>query len=109
MLVSRRCAEAGSNEQLQVIGKQLNVPVYSEKNSNPVKICKWAIKRAFLDNHNVVILDTAGRLHVDEELMLELEQIKKKVKPTQIFFVCDSMTGQDAVNSAKEFNSQLDF
>ena len=109
MLVAADVQRPAAIEQLQVIGKQLNVPVYSEKNSDPVKICKWAIKRAFLDNHNVVILDTAGRLHVDEELMLELEQIKKKVKPTQIFFVCDSMTGQDAVNSAKEFNSQLDF
>ena len=96
-------------EQLQVIGKQLNIPVYTEKGSNPLKICKWALKRAFLDKHNVVILDTAGRLHVDEELMLELNQIKKQIKPTQILFVCDYMTGQDAVNSAKEFHSQLDF
>ncbi len=109
MLVAADIQRPAAVEQLKVIGKQLNVPVYSEENSNPVKICKWAMKRAFLDNHNVVIIDTAGRLHVDEELMLELTQIKNKIKPTQIFFVCDSMTGQDAVNSAKEFNSQLDF
>ena len=108
MLVAADIQRPAAIEQLKVIGRQLNVPVYSE-NSNPVKICKWAVKRAFLDNHNVVIIDTAGRLHVDEELMLELTQIKNKIKPTQIFFVCDSMTGQDAVNSAKEFNSQLDF
>jgi signal recognition particle subunit SRP54 len=109
MLVAADVQRPAAIDQLKVIGKQLNIPVYSEKSSNPVKICKWAVKRAFLDNHNVVILDTAGRLHVDEELMLELKQIKEKVKPTQIFFVCDSMTGQDAVNSAKEFNAQLDF
>ena len=109
LLVAADVQRPAAIEQLQVIGKQLNIPVYTEKGSNPLKICKWALKRAFLDKHNVVILDTAGRLHVDEELMLELNQIKKQIKPTQIFFVCDSMTGQDAVNSAKEFHSQLDF
>lgn len=109
MLVAADVQRPAAIDQLKIIGRQLNIPVYSEEGSNPVKICKWAVKRAFLDNHNVVILDTAGRLHVDEELMLELKQIKEKVKPTHIFFVCDSMTGQDAVNSAKEFNAQLDF
>jgi len=109
LLVAADVQRPAAVEQLKVIGKQLNIPVYSEKGSNPLKICKWALKRAFLDKHNVVILDTAGRLHVDEELMLELNQIKKQIKPTQIFFVCDSMTGQDAVNSAKEFNEQLNF
>jgi len=109
LLVAADVQRPAAVEQLKVIGKQLNIPVYSEKGSSPLKICKWALKRAFLDKHNVVILDTAGRLHVDEELMLELNQIKKQIKPTQIFFVCDSMTGQDAVNSAKEFHSQLDF
>ncbi len=109
LLVAADVQRPAAIEQLQVIGKQLNIPVYSEKKSNPLKICKWALKRAFLDKHNVVILDTAGRLHVDEELMLELNQIKSQIKPTQIYFVCDSMTGQDAVNSAKEFHSQLNF
>jgi signal recognition particle subunit SRP54 len=109
LLVAADVQRPAAVEQLKVIGKQLNIPVYSEKGSSPLKICKWAMKRAFLDKHNVVILDTAGRLHVDEELMLELNQIKKQIKPTQIFFVCDSMTGQDAVNSAKEFNEQLNF
>ena len=109
LLVAADVQRPAAIEQLKVIGRQLNIPVYSEKGSNPLKICKWALKRAFLDKHNVVILDTAGRLHVDEELMLELNQIKKQIKPTQIFFVCDSMTGQDAVNSAKEFNEQLNF
>ncbi len=109
LLVAADVQRPAAIEQLKVIGKQLNIPVYSEKGSSPLKICKWAMKRAFLDKHNVVILDTAGRLHVDEELMLELNQIKKQIKPTQVFFVCDSMTGQDAVNSAKEFHSQLNF
>ncbi|MBT7589639.1 MAG: signal recognition particle protein, partial [Candidatus Scalindua sp.] len=109
LLVAADVQRPAAVEQLKVIGKQLNIPVYSEKGSSPLKICKWAMKRAFLDKHNVVILDTAGRLHVDEELMLELNQIKKQINPTQIFFVCDSMTGQDAVNSAKEFHSQLNF
>lgn len=109
LLVAADVQRPAAVEQLKIIGRQLNIPVYSEKGSNPLKICKWALKRAFLDKHNVVILDTAGRLHVDEELMLELNQIKKQVKPTQIFFVCDAMTGQDAVNSAKEFHSQLNF
>ncbi|HJO56119.1 MAG TPA: signal recognition particle protein, partial [Candidatus Scalindua sp.] len=109
LLVAADVQRPAAIEQLQVIGKQLNIPVYAEKGSNPLKICKWALKRAFLDKHNVVILDTAGRLHVDEELMLELNQIKSQIKPTQIYFVCDSMTGQDAVNSAKEFHSQLNF
>ncbi len=109
LLVAADVQRPAAVEQLKVIGRQLNIPVYSEKGSSPLKICKWAMKRAFLDKHNVVILDTAGRLHVDEELMLELNQIKKQIKPTQVFFVCDSMTGQDAVNSAKEFHEQLDF
>ncbi len=109
LLVAADVKRPAAIEQLKVIGRQLKIPVYSEKGSNPLKVCKWALKRAFLDKHNVVILDTAGRLHVDEELMLELTQINKQIKPTQIFFVCDSMTGQDAVNSAKEFNTHLNF
>ena len=109
MLVAADVQRPAAIEQLKILGKQLNIPVYSEKGINPVKICKGAVKFAKAGNHDVIILDTAGRLHVDEELMLELKEIKGKIKPTQIFFVCDSMTGQDAVNSAKEFDSQLDF
>ncbi len=109
MLVAADVQRPAAIEQLRILGKQLNIPVYSEKGLNPVKICKGAVKFAKAENHDVVILDTAGRLHVDEELMLELKEIKGKIKPTQIFFVCDSMTGQDAVNSAKEFDTQLDF
>jgi len=109
MLVAADVQRPAAIEQLKVLGKQLNIPVYSEKGINPVKICKGAVKFAKAENHDVIILDTAGRLHVDEELMLELKEIKGKIKPTQIFFVCDSMTGQDAVNSAKEFDAQLGF
>ena len=109
MLVAADVQRPAAIEQLRILGKQLNIPVYSEKGINPVKICKGAVKFAKAGNHDVIILDTAGRLHVDEELMLELKEIKGKIKPTQIFFVCDSMTGQDAVNSAKEFDTQLDF
>lgn len=109
LLVAADVQRPAAIEQLKILGKQLNIPVYSEKGLNPVKICKGAVKFAKSENHDVVILDTAGRLHVDGELMLELKEIKDKLKPTQIFFVCDSMTGQDAVNSAKEFDSQLDF
>jgi signal recognition particle subunit SRP54 len=109
MLVAADVQRPAAIEQLKVLGKQLNIPVYSEKGINPVKICKGAVKFAKAENRDVIILDTAGRLHVDEELMLELKEIKGKIKPTQIFFVCDSMTGQDAVNSAKEFDAQLDF
>ncbi|MCP5004287.1 MAG: signal recognition particle protein [Planctomycetes bacterium] len=107
LLVAADVQRPAAIEQLQVLGKQLNLPVFSEKGTIPVKICKGAIKFAKANNHDVVILDTAGRLHVDEELMLELNEINSKVKPTQVYFVCDSMTGQDAVNSAKEFNLQL--
>lgn len=109
MLVAADVQRPAAIEQLEVLGKQLNVPVYSEKGTNPVKICKRALKHASSENNDVVILDTAGRLHIDDELMSELKDIRDRVKPTQIYFVCDAMTGQDAINSAKEFNSQLDF
>lgn len=109
MLVAADVQRPAAIEQLKILGKQLNVPVYSEEGVTAVKICKWAVKFAKANNHDVVIIDTAGRLHIDEDLMLELKQIKDKVKPTQIYFVCDSMTGQDAVNSANEFNKQLGF
>jgi len=109
LLVAADVQRPAAIEQLEVLGKQLNVPVYSEKGANPVKICKRALKHASSENNDVVILDTAGRLHIDDELMSELKDIRDRVKPTQIYFVCDAMTGQDAINSAKEFNSQLDF
>ncbi len=96
--------------QLQVLGKQLDVPVISkEKSKNVLKIAKKALKETENSEKNVMIFDTAGRLHIDEKLMKELRDLKKLLKPDFIFFVADAMTGQDAVNIAKEFNDQLEF
>ncbi len=97
-------------EQLKVLGNQIDVPVYTEEgNLDPVKIAKEAINYAKLRGYNTVIIDTAGRLAVDTEMMNEISRIKDAVKPQEILFVVDSMTGQDAVNTAKEFNDRLDF
>jgi signal recognition particle subunit SRP54 len=97
-------------EQLKVIGSQVEVPVYSEDDSkNPVQIAKNAVKEAKMKGYDVVIIDTAGRLAVDQEMMNEISSIKEAVNPHEILFVVDSMTGQDAVNTAKEFNDRLDF
>ncbi len=109
LMVAADVQRPAAIEQLKVLGQQLGIPVYSEGDSQPVKICKNAIKYATEHGNDVVIFDTAGRLHVDDELMSELKEIKEKLSPHQIYFVCDSMTGQDAVNSAKEFNIQLGF
>lgn len=97
-------------EQLKVLGEQVGVEVYSEpENKNPVQIAKNAIKQAKENNNNVVIVDTAGRLAVDEEMMNEISAIKSAINPDEILFVVDSMTGQDAVNTAKAFNDRLNF
>ncbi len=97
-------------EQLEVLGEQVDVPVYSEDgNKDPVKIAKAGIKHAKQQGRNVVIIDTAGRLAIDEQMMTEIESVKKAVSPQEILFVVDSMTGQDAVNTAREFNERLDF
>ncbi len=97
-------------EQLRILGEQINVPVYSEPDSkNPVDIAKNAIAEAKAKNLDLVIVDTAGRLAVDEQMMDEIEAIKKAINPNETLFVVDSMTGQDAVNTAKEFNDRLDF
>jgi len=95
-------------EQLISLGEQINVPVYSEQSKDPVKVAKNGLTFAKANNRDVVILDTAGRLHIDTELMGELRRICEAITPHQIYLVCDSMTGQDAVNSAKEFNEQLE-
>ena len=96
--------------QLQVLGEQIGVPVYTEEgNTDPVKIAKAGIKEAKAKGHDVVIIDTAGRLAIDEEMMNEISAIKEAVKPHETLFVVDAMTGQDAVNTAKEFNDRLDF
>ena len=97
-------------EQLKVLAEQINVPVYTEEgNRNPVEIARNGIKYAKDNNLDLVIIDTAGRLAVDEQMMDEIEAIKNAVKPQETLFVVDSMTGQDAVNTAKEFNDRLDF
>ncbi len=97
-------------DQLQVLGKEIDVPVYTEESSkNPVQIALNAIKFARENGHNLVIVDTAGRLAVDEAMMKEIEAIKKAINPDEVLFVVDSMTGQDAVNTARTFNERLDF
>ena len=97
-------------QQLHVVGESVGVPVYSEPdNKNVVEIANNAIREAKAKNYNVVIIDTAGRLAVDEEMMNEIATLKEAVNPDETLFVVDAMTGQDAVNTAKEFNDRLDF
>ena len=96
--------------QLQVLGKQLDIPVVAdEKSKNVIKIAKTAVKKAEQEDANILIFDTAGRLHIDGKMMKELRDLKQLLKPDFIFFVADAMTGQDAVNVAREFNDQLEF
>ena len=97
-------------EQLRVVGEQVGVPVYMElENKNPVEIAMNAIREARAKGNDVVIVDTAGRLAIDEQMMKEIAAIKSAIQPDETLFVVDSMTGQDAVNTAKEFNERLDF
>ncbi len=108
LLVAMDTARPAAIDQLIVLGAQIDVPVYATKSGdNPVKICSEALKRAVSEGRDVVILDTAGRLHIDEQLMKELEDIKEVAKPKEILLVADAMTGQDAVNIAKSFNDRL--
>lgn len=96
-------------KQLQVVGKQIDIPVFSMGDKiSPVDIAKAAIKQGREDGNNVIIIDTAGRLHIDEELMQELKDVRKAVEPNEVLLVVDSMTGQDAVNVAETFNNELD-
>ncbi len=95
-------------DQLKVVGKQANCEVFEKGTQNPVKTAKQAIEHATRQGFDVVIIDTAGRLHINEELMMELKDIKKEVKPTEILLVVDAMTGQDAVTVAESFNRDLD-
>lgn len=95
-------------KQLQVVGGKVNVPVFEEGQINPIKIAKDALDEAKRQGADVLIVDTAGRLHIDEQLMEELQKIKAEVKPNEILLVVDSMTGQDAVNVAETFNQKLD-
>src|SRR4051812_33893882 len=108
LLVAADLQRPAAVEQLKVIGQQLQLPVFSQANSNPVKVCQDAVVEANRQGRDTIILDTAGRLHIDDSLMGELAQIEKKVKPHQVFFVCDALTGQDAVASAGAFNAALE-
>lgn len=110
LLVAGDVYRPAAIEQLKVLGEQIEVPVYTEEgNKNPVQIAENAISYAKVNHYDLVIVDTAGRLAVDEAMMNEIAAIKKAIKPQETLFVVDSMTGQDAVNTAKEFNDRLDF
>ena len=110
LLVAGDVYRPAAIEQLKILGQQVGAEVYTEEgNNNPVEIAENAVKYARGKNINTVIVDTAGRLAVDEAMMEEIAAVKKAVKPTETLFVVDAMTGQDAVNTAKEFNDRLDF
>ena len=110
MLVAGDVYRPAAISQLQTLGEQISVPVYAElENKNPVAIAESAIKEAKLKHVDVLIVDTAGRLAVDEEMMDEIAALKKHLQPQETLFVVDSMTGQDAVNTAKAFNDRIDF
>ncbi len=110
LLVAGDVYRPAAIEQLKILGEQIGVPVYTEEgNNNPVTIAENGVKQARQNGHDLVIVDTAGRLAVDEAMMQEITALKKALNPGEILFVVDSMTGQDAVNTAKEFNDRLDF
>jgi len=110
LLVADDIYRPAAIDQLEVLGEQIGVPVYTNRESkDPVAIAKEGIAQAKQNGNNIVIIDTAGRLAIDEAMMVEIEQVKAAVNPHEILFVVDSMTGQDAVNTAKVFNERLDF
>jgi len=109
MLVAADLQRPAAIDQLHVLGEQLGIPVFSDRTEkDPVAVCQAAVREAKKQSADVVILDTAGRLHIAEDLMRELERIDRQVAPQQVYLVVDSMTGQDAVNSAKVFNERLE-
>ena len=108
LLVSVDVYRPAAREQLRVLAKQVDVPIYAgEDGQSPLELAKGARREANQTGRDVVLIDTAGRLHIDDELMIELEQLKSEFEPAEILFVADAMTGQDAVNSAAEFNTRL--
>ncbi|HBL77805.1 MAG: signal recognition particle protein [Bacteroidetes bacterium GWF2_42_66] len=110
MLVAGDVYRPAAIEQLKILGEQVGVPVYTEEgNMNPVKIAQSAIREAKMKGYDVVIVDTAGRLAIDQQMMNEISAVKDAINPHEILFVVDAMTGQDAVNTAKEFNDRLNF
>jgi signal recognition particle subunit SRP54 len=108
LLVADDLQRPAAIDQLVTLGAQLGIEVYSEQSKDAVKVARNGVKHAKKNDFDVVVLDTAGRLHIDEDMMTEISNVAKAVTPHQIYLVCDSMTGQDAVNSAKEFNEQLE-
>ncbi len=107
MLVAADLQRPGAVDQLKILGEKVGVPVYHPPRLTPPEVCQSAVPQARASGRDVVILDTAGRLHIDEPLMAELAEVKKRAAPHQVYFVCDAMTGQDAVNSAKTFHERL--
>jgi len=108
MLVAADVYRPAAIDQLQVLGKQIDIPVFSGNSKKPVEICKNAIKKAKSEKIDIVILDTAGRLHIDSDMMTEIKEIAKIANPDETLFIVDSMTGQDAVNSALAFSEALE-
>ena len=108
MVVAGDIYRPAAIDQLEVLGKQIGVPVYREDSKNAVSICKHALDSARKSDVNVLIFDTAGRLHIDDAMMDEVGSIHKELKPKEVLFVADGMIGQDAVNAAKAFNERLD-
>ena len=107
LLVAADLQRPAAVDQLEVVGKGIGVPVYADRKSTPPEVCAAAVAEAKKKGHDVVILDTAGRLHVDDSLMKEVQEVARRAQPDEVFFVCDGMTGQDAVKSAKAFDEQL--
>lgn len=109
MLVAADLQRPAAIDQLEILGNSLGIPVYADKSAkDPVAVCQEAVRIAKEKGADVLILDTAGRLHIDQELMDQLTRIEKRLEPDQVYFVVDSMTGQDAVNSSKAFNEALE-
>jgi len=108
MLVAADVKRPAAIEQLEQLGGQVRAPVFSEERVRPPLICQHAVAEANRQGRDLVILDTAGRLHIDEEMMEEVREVARRVKPDRVYLVCNAQTGQDAVNSAKEFNEQLE-
>jgi signal recognition particle subunit SRP54 len=108
-LVGADIYRPAARKQLEVLGKSVNIPVYTSDSNDALQIARESVKKARESACDVLILDTAGRLHIDEEMMQELEQLKRELKPSEILFIADGMTGQDAVNAAKQFLDKLNF
>ncbi|MBN2028952.1 signal recognition particle protein [bacterium] len=109
MLVAADVYRPAAEDQLAILGESINVPVFSMRRTTPIKIVQEALVAARKQNCDTLILDTAGRLHIDEKMMSELDEMQQAVKPTEVLFVADGMTGQDAVRSAESFLNRLDF